>query len=130
MESIQELLRKLCKCIVKSDDGYKINIELEKSDPEPSPDPEPGPDPEIDPNNISDLYEIYSKPFSSYGEFEGDSNTENFSRTKDDIYTNYVTFTTKYGSVYNEFKYNNKMKFNFTRSLVKISNKIFIKFNV
>ena len=51
MESIQELLRKLCKCIVKSDDGYKINIELEKSDPEPSPDPEPGPDPEIDPNS-------------------------------------------------------------------------------
>ena len=51
MESIQELLRKLCKCIVKSDDGYKINIELEKSDPGPSPDPEPGPDPEIDPNS-------------------------------------------------------------------------------
>ena len=51
MESIQELLRKLCKCIVKSDDGYKINIELEKSDPEPSPDPEPGPDPDIDPNS-------------------------------------------------------------------------------
>ena len=49
MESIQELLRKLCKCIVKSDDGYKINIELEKSDPEPSPDPKP--DPEIDPNS-------------------------------------------------------------------------------
>lgn len=44
MESIQELLRKLCECIVKSDDGYKINIELEKSDPEPSPDTE------IDPN--------------------------------------------------------------------------------
>lgn len=51
MESIQELLRKLCKCIVKSDDGYKINIELEKSDPEPGPEPEPGPDPEIDPNS-------------------------------------------------------------------------------
>lgn len=51
MESIQELLRKLCKCIVKSDDGYKINIELEKSDPEPSPDPGPTPDPEIDPNS-------------------------------------------------------------------------------
>lgn len=51
MESIQELLRKLCKCIVKSDDGYKINIELEKSDPEPGPDPEPSPDPEIDPNS-------------------------------------------------------------------------------
>lgn len=51
MESIQELLRRLCKCIVKSDDGYKINIELEKSDPEPSPDPGPGPDPEIDPNS-------------------------------------------------------------------------------
>ena len=53
MESIQELLRKLCKCIVKSDDGYKINIELEKSDPEPSPDPDPDPkpDPEIDPNS-------------------------------------------------------------------------------
>lgn len=54
MESIQELLRKLCKCIVKSDDGYKINIELEKSDPEPGPDPDPGPptpDPEIDPNS-------------------------------------------------------------------------------
>lgn len=50
MESIQELLRKLCKCIIKSDDGYKINIELEKSDPEPSPDP-PAPDPEIDPNS-------------------------------------------------------------------------------
>lgn len=52
MESIQELLRRLCKCIVKSDDGYKINIELEKSDPEPSPDPDPPkPDPEIDPNS-------------------------------------------------------------------------------
>ena len=53
MESIQELLRKLSKCIVKSDDGYKINIELEKSDPEPSPDPDPDPkpDPEIDPNS-------------------------------------------------------------------------------
>ena len=52
MESIQELLRKLCKCIVKSDDGYKINIELEKSDPEPSPDPDPpAPDPDIDPNS-------------------------------------------------------------------------------
>lgn len=52
MESIQELLRKLCKCIVKSDDGYKINIELEKSDPEPSPDPDPPtPGPEIDPNS-------------------------------------------------------------------------------
>ena len=51
MESIQELLRKLCKCIVKSDDGYKINIELEKSDPEPSPGPDPEPDPEIDPNS-------------------------------------------------------------------------------
>ena len=51
MESIQELLRKLCKCIVKSDDGYKINIELEKSDPGPSPDPDPKPDPEIDPNS-------------------------------------------------------------------------------
>lgn len=54
MESIQELLRKLCKCIVKSDDGYKINIELEKSDPEPGPDPDPDPptpDPEIDPNS-------------------------------------------------------------------------------
>ena len=37
MESIQELLRKLCKCIIKSDDGYKINIKLEKSDPEPEP---------------------------------------------------------------------------------------------
>ena len=51
MESIQELLRKLCKCIIKSDDGYKINIKLEKSDPEPSPDPDPKPDPEIDPNS-------------------------------------------------------------------------------
>lgn len=52
MESIQELLRKLCKCIVKSDDGYKINIELEKSDPEPGPEPDPPkPDPEIDPNS-------------------------------------------------------------------------------
>ena len=51
MESIQELLRKLSKCIVKSDDGYKINIELEKSDPAPSPDPGPTPDPEIDPNS-------------------------------------------------------------------------------
>ena len=52
MESIQELLRKLCKCIVKSDDGYKLNIELEKSDPEPGPDPDPPtPDPEIDPNS-------------------------------------------------------------------------------
>lgn len=43
--------------------------------------------PEIDPNNISALYEIYSKPFSLDGEFEGDSNTDNFSRTKDDIHT-------------------------------------------
>lgn len=62
MESIQELLRKLCKCIVKSDDGYKINIELEKSDPEPSPDPDPDPDPptpdpDIDPNSPEALFD-------------------------------------------------------------------------
>lgn len=62
MESIQELLRKLCKCIVKGDDGYKINIELEKSDPEPSPDPNPDPnpptpDPDIDPNSPEALFD-------------------------------------------------------------------------
>lgn len=62
MESIQELLRKLCKCIVKSDDGYKINIELEKSEPEPSPDPDPDPDPptpdpDIDPNSPEALFD-------------------------------------------------------------------------
>ena len=39
-----------------------------------------------------------------------DNGLEVYLYTKDDIYTNYVTFTTKYGSVYNEFKYNNKMK--------------------
>lgn len=43
--------------------------------------------PEINSNSVSDLYEIYSKPFSSGGEFEGDSNIENFCRTKDDIHT-------------------------------------------
>ena len=32
-----------------------------------------------------------------------DNGLEVFLYTKDDVYTNYVTFTTKYGSVYNEF---------------------------
>ena len=32
-----------------------------------------------------------------------DNGLEVYLYTKDDIYTNYVTFTTKYGSVYNDF---------------------------
>lgn len=42
-----------------------------------------------------------------------DNGLEVFLYTKDDVYTNYVTFTTKYGSVYNEFvpiNCDNKMK--------------------
>ena len=46
MESIQELLRKLCKCIVKSDDGLNY-ITISKQDtPEPGPDPDPPTPPE------------------------------------------------------------------------------------
>ena len=32
-----------------------------------------------------------------------DNGLEVYLYTKDDIYTNYVTFTTKYGYVYNDF---------------------------
>lgn len=76
MESIQELLRRLCKCIVKSDDGLNY-ITTSKQDT-PTPDPPTPPEPEkpdldkFDPNvpfcieNISDvpveiqIYNYYS----------------------------------------------------------------------
>lgn len=46
MESIQELLKKLCKCIVKSDDGLNYIITNKQDIPEPGPGPGPGPEPE------------------------------------------------------------------------------------
>ena len=109
MESIQELLRKLCKCIVKSDDGYKINIELEKSDPEPSPDPDPPtPDPEIDPNSPEAKFDpnipLYienaqESPFQLWMEYKGhpvyaDPHTD-ISYSYDNITWSQLTFTTK-----------------------------------
>ena len=109
MESIQELLRKLCKCIVKSDDGYKINIELEKSDPEPSPDPDPPtPDPEIDPNSPEAKFDpnipLYienaqESPFQFWMKYQGhsayaDPHTD-ISYSYDNITWSQLTFTTK-----------------------------------
>lgn len=111
MESIQELLRRLCKCIVKSDDGYKINIELEKSDPEPSPDPNPptpDPDPEIDPNSPEAKFDpnipLYienaqESPFKFWMEYQGhpvyaDPHTD-ISYSYDNITWSRLTFTTK-----------------------------------
>ena len=111
MESIQELLRKLCKCIVKSDDGYKINIELEKSDPEPSPDPDPDPptpDPGIDPNSPEAKFDpnipLYienaqESPFKFWMEYRGHSvyaspHTD-ISYSYDNITWSQLTFTTK-----------------------------------
>ena len=41
MESIQELLKKLCKCIVKSDDGLNYITTSKQDTPEPGPDPDP-----------------------------------------------------------------------------------------
>ena len=46
MESIQELLRKLCKCIVKSDDGLNYITTSKQDTPEPGPDPDPPTPPE------------------------------------------------------------------------------------
>ena len=46
MESIQELLRKLCKCIVKSDDGLNYIATSKQDTPEPGPDPDPPTPPE------------------------------------------------------------------------------------
>ena len=103
MESIQELLRKLCKCIVKSDDGYKINIELEKSDPEPSPDPSPTPDPEIDPNSPEAKFDpniplfienAQDIPISFHMECDSaDVNNRNISYSYDNITWQPLTFT-------------------------------------
>lgn len=66
MESIQELLKKLCKCIVKSDDGLDyITISKQETPtpptpPEPDPPtPEPGPsvvDPYPTPKGVSEGY--------------------------------------------------------------------------
>lgn len=64
MESIQELLRKLCECIVKSDDGLDyITISKQETPtppvPEPPTPPEPGPsvvDPYPTPNGVSEGY--------------------------------------------------------------------------
>lgn len=111
MESIQELLRKLCKCIVKSDDGYKINIELEKSDPGPGPDPDPptpDPGPEIDPNSPEAKFDpnipLYienaqESPFKFWMEYRynssyADPHTE-ISYSYDNITWSQLTFTTK-----------------------------------
>lgn len=108
MESIQELLRRLCGCIVKSDDGYKINIELEKSDPEPSPDPEPEPDPEIDPNSPEAKFDpnipLYienaqESPFQLWMNYRShsvyaDPHTD-ISYSYDNITWSQLTFTTK-----------------------------------
>ena len=46
MESIQELLRRLCKCIVKSDDGLNYITTSKQDTPEPGPDPDPPTPPE------------------------------------------------------------------------------------
>ena len=46
MESIQELLKKLCKCIVKSDDGLNYIATSKQDTPEPGPDPDPPTPPE------------------------------------------------------------------------------------
>ena len=43
MESIQELLRRLCKCIVKSDDGLNYITTSKQDAPEPGPGPDPTP---------------------------------------------------------------------------------------
>lgn len=67
MESIQELLKKLCKCIVKSDDGLDyITISKQETptppappEPDPPTPPEPGPsvvDPYPTPNGASEGY--------------------------------------------------------------------------
>lgn len=61
MESIQELLKKLCKCIVKSDDGLNyITISKQETPTPPTPpEPEPGPsviDPYPTPNGIAEGY--------------------------------------------------------------------------
>ena len=111
MESIQELLRKLCKCIIKSDDGYKINIELEKSDPEPTPDPDPdppAPDPEIDPNSPEAKFDpniplfienAQESPFQLWMNYSGHSSFADphtdISYSYDNITWSQLTFTTK-----------------------------------
>ena len=111
MESIQELLRKLCKCIIKSDDGYKINIELEKSDPEPSPDPDPPtPDPEIDPNSPEAKFDpniplfienAQDTPISLCMKCDSEGvNNRNISYSYDNITWQPLTFTEDSSSAY------------------------------
>ena len=59
MESIQELLRRLCKCIVKSDDGLNYITTSKQDAPEPGPGPDPTPgvvDPYPTPNGASEGY--------------------------------------------------------------------------
>lgn len=59
MESIQELLKKLCKCIVKSDDGLNYITTSKQESPEPGPGPDPSPsvvDPYPTPNGASEGY--------------------------------------------------------------------------
>ena len=59
MESIQELLRRLCKCIVKSDDGLNYITTSKQDAPEPGPGPDPSPgvvDPYPTPNGASEGY--------------------------------------------------------------------------
>lgn len=112
MESIQELLIKLCKCIVKSDDGYKINIDLEKTDPKPSPDPDPDPptppEPEIDPNSPEAKFDpnipLYienaqESPFKFWMNYKSHSSYADphtdISYSYDNITWSQLTFTTK-----------------------------------
>ena len=57
MESIQELLKKLCKCVVKSDDGLNYITTSKQDMPEPGPDPSPSVvDPYPTPNGASEGY--------------------------------------------------------------------------
>lgn len=61
MESIQELLKKLCKCIVKSDDGLNYITTSKQESPGPGPDPDPDPSPSVvdpypTPNGVSEGY--------------------------------------------------------------------------
>ena len=88
MESIQELLRKLCKCIVKSDDGLNYITTSKQETPTPPTPPEPEkPDlDKFDPNvpfcieNVGDepvvfcAYNYYSKA-RSYCEISYDNKT-------------------------------------------------------
>ena len=90
MESIQELLRKLCNCIVKSDDGLNYITTNKQDIPEPGPDPEPEkPDlDKFDPNvpfcieNVGDEPVVfcaynYSRAARSYCEISYDNKVWN-----------------------------------------------------